>query len=92
MFGSVFQDTNGQNHGDKIEDPVEPLERNLYGHPLAGLQRECKPIETIIEQYIKMFESRIFLLERQKITGMAETCRTNGSVVPRHGRTCSKTR
>ena len=22
---------------DKIDDPVVPLERNLYGHPLAGL-------------------------------------------------------
>ena len=23
-----------------MEDPVVPLERNLYGHPLAGLSRE----------------------------------------------------
>ena len=25
------------NHGPSMEDPVVPLERNLYGHPLAGL-------------------------------------------------------
>ena len=25
-----------------IEDPVVPLERNLYGHPLAGLPRESQ--------------------------------------------------
>ena len=25
---------------DKIEDPVVPLERNLYGHPFAGLLGE----------------------------------------------------
>ena len=24
-----------------MEDPVVPLERNLYGHPLAGLKREA---------------------------------------------------
>ena len=36
-FGYVFHDTNGQHHGEKIEDPVVPLERKLYGHPLAGL-------------------------------------------------------
>ena len=32
-----------------MEDPVVPLERNLYGHPLAGLlwerQFEKNPIE-----------------------------------------------
>ena len=27
---------NGQHHG-KFEDPVVPLERNLYGHQFAGL-------------------------------------------------------
>ena len=33
-----------------MEDPVVPLERNLYGHPLAGLlwerQFEKNPVET----------------------------------------------
>ena len=29
-----------------MEDPVVPLERNLYGHPLAGLlwERHCEKI------------------------------------------------
>ena len=29
-----------------MEDPVVPLERNLYGHPLAGLlwERQCEKI------------------------------------------------
>ena len=36
-FGFVNHDTNGQNHGPVWKDPVVPLERNLYGHPLAGL-------------------------------------------------------
>ena len=31
-----------------------------------------------------------FLLERQKNTGVAQTSRTDSSVVLRHGRTCSK--
>ena len=30
-----------------MEDPVVPLERNLYGHPLAGLLWERK-FETIL--------------------------------------------
>ena len=36
-YGFVYHDTNGQNHWSSMEDPVVPLERNLYGHPLAGL-------------------------------------------------------
>ena len=36
--GFVYHDTNGLNHAwSSMEDPVVPLERNLYGHPLAGL-------------------------------------------------------
>ena len=33
-----------------IENPVVPLERNLYGHPLAGLFRE-RQFEKILLQY-----------------------------------------
>ena len=36
-FGYVYHDTNGRNPWSTIEDPVVPLERNLYGHLLAGL-------------------------------------------------------
>ena len=31
----MYHDTNGQ--WSSVEDPVVPLERNLYDHPLAGL-------------------------------------------------------
>ena len=33
----------------KIEDPVVPLERNLYGHPLAGLLWERQFEEALFE-------------------------------------------
>ena len=36
-FGFVYHDTNGPKSWSSMEDPVVPLERNLYGHPLAGL-------------------------------------------------------
>ena len=36
-FGFVYHDTNGQNHGPVWKTQFVPLERNLYGHPLAGL-------------------------------------------------------
>ena len=49
MFGYVFHDTNDQNHGSKIEDPVVLLQRNLYGHPLAGLLWERQFEETLLE-------------------------------------------
>ena len=41
-FGFVYHDANGLNHG-----PVVLLERNLYGHPLAGLLWE-KQFEKIL--------------------------------------------
>ena len=60
---------------------------SFLDHEYLGCsQRECKPNETIIEQYTKMFESR------RKITRMAEISRTNMSVVLRYGRTCSEMR
>ena len=34
-----------------VEDPVVPLERNLYGHPLAGLLRE-RQFEKILLKYV----------------------------------------
>ena len=36
-FGFVYQDTKWPKSWSSMEDPVVPLERNLYGHPLAGL-------------------------------------------------------
>ena len=45
-FGFVYHDTNGLNHGRVLKTNVVPLERNLYGHPLAGLlcERQCGKI------------------------------------------------
>ena len=144
IYGYVFRNTSGPN----IEDPVASLERNLHGHPLAGLlwerqfeevllgfgwkevpnweclsvcssktrlflsvyvddikmagrkqntslmlkklmklvdqgeptsfldhvylgctQRECKPNETFIDEYRKMFESRISAGVTEKLSG-----------------------
>ena len=36
-YGYAFQDIIGRNHCPVIKDPVVPPERNLYGHPWAGL-------------------------------------------------------
>ena len=36
-FGFVYHDTKFPKSWSSIEDPVVSLERNLYGHPLAGL-------------------------------------------------------
>ena len=37
-FGFVYHDTNGPNHGPVWKTQSFPLERNLYGHPLARTQ------------------------------------------------------
>ena len=49
-IGFVYHDMNGQNHGSSMEDPVVLLERNLYGHPLAGLLWE-RQFEKILLKY-----------------------------------------
>ena len=36
-FGFVYHETKWPESWSSMEDPVVPLERNLYGHPLAGL-------------------------------------------------------
>ena len=56
---------------------------------LRCTQRGCKPNETIIEQYKKMFESRISAGATEPIA-VRKTSSTNSSVVLRHGRTCSE--
>ena len=48
-FGYVFHDTNEQKSWANIEDPVVPLERNVYGHPLAGLLWERQFEEAVLE-------------------------------------------
>ena len=49
-FGFVYHDTNGPKSWSSIEDPVVPLERDLYGHPLAGLLWE-RQFEKILLQH-----------------------------------------
>ena len=111
MFGYVFHNKKCPKSWRNFEDPMVPLERNLYGHPLVRLlwkrqfeeallelgweevpkwecmfahrkqrvisvsfcggctQRECKQNETIIEQYTKMFESRLCAGAKEKLPG-----------------------
>ena len=62
-------------------------------HVYSGCtQWECKPNEKIIEQYNKMFESRISGGATEKLPGWEKPWRKNFSVVLRHGRTCPKMR
>ena len=43
---------------------------SLLDHVYMGCtQRECKPNETIVEQYTKMFESRISVEATEKLPG-----------------------
>ena len=48
MYGYVFQNINGRSHREYLEDPVH-LERNLYGHPLAGLLWEGQFEKALME-------------------------------------------
>ena len=59
---------------------------------LGCTQRVCKPNETIIELYKKMFESRTSAGATEKITRVEKASRKDGGLVPRHGGTCSKMR
>ena len=49
IFGYVYQSTNGQKSWSSLEDPVVPFERNLYGHPLAGLLWETQFEKVLLE-------------------------------------------
>ena len=44
-----YQRQKWPNSWSQIEDPVVPLERNLYGHPLAGLLWERQFEEVLLE-------------------------------------------
>ena len=50
IFGYVYQSTKWPKSWSSMEDPVVPLERNLYGHPLAGLLWE-RQFEKILLKY-----------------------------------------
>ena len=45
-----------------MEDPVVPLERNLYGHPLEGLLWERQFEKVLLEQGWEKFQHWEFLL------------------------------
>ena len=49
MFGYVFHDMEWPKSWANIEDPVVLLERNLYGHPPAGLLGERQFEEALLE-------------------------------------------
>ena len=55
-------------------------------------QRACKPNEIIVEEYTKMYESRVSAGATEKLPGWEKPSRKNSRVVPRHGRSCSKMR
>ena len=74
----------------KNADIDEPT--SLVDHVYLGCtERECKPNETIIEQYEKLFGSRIPDGATKKYL-WEKTSRANRGMVLRHGRTCSKNR
>ena len=58
-YGSVWKQL--MNNVD-IGEPASFLDHENLG----CTQRECKPNETIVEQYKKMFESRIYAGDKQK--------------------------
>ena len=49
MCGYVFQKHKWPKSWEYIQDPVVPLERNLYGHPLAGLLWERQIAKALME-------------------------------------------
>ena len=55
MSGYVFHDTHGLNPGEKFKTLVILLEPNLYGHPLAGLQRERQSEEVLLHRKQGLF-------------------------------------
>ena len=50
IFGYVYQNTKWPKSWSTNADPVVPLERNLYGRPLAGLLWE-RQFEKVLLQY-----------------------------------------
>ena len=56
--------------------------RSFLDHVYLGCtQRECKPNEIIIDEYRKMFETRISAAASAKLPGWGETSRSNSRMV-----------
>ena len=72
----------------KLVDLGEPT--SFLGHVYLGrTQRECKPNETSIDEYRKIFESRSSAGATEKLPGWEKPSRTNCRVALRH-RSCEK--
>ena len=58
-----------------MEDPVVPLARNLYGHPLAGLLWERQFEKVLLEHgREKVFKLRMFICQPSKRTSPISVC------------------
>ena len=69
-----------------LGEPTSYLDQLYWGCS----QRQCKPDETIIDKYRKIFESRISPGATEKIAGRTETSRKNCRVVIQYGMSCEK--
>ena len=69
IFGYVCQNTNGLKSWSSMEGSVVPLERNLYGHPLAGLLWERQLDKVLLETVGKKFQfGKAYSLTEKKRT------------------------
>ena len=67
IFGFVYHDTNGPKSWSSKEDPVVPLERNLYGHPLAGLSWEMQFEKVLLQHgWEKVSNCECFFVHRER--------------------------
>ena len=58
-----------------MEDPVVPLERNLYRHPLGGLLREKQFEKVLLEHgWEKVFNLGMFICQPRKRSMLIRVC------------------
>ena len=78
---------------DLIDDPVVPLERNLYGHPLAGLLWNrnvgwaCVCLHRKLPSFLSVYVNNIKMSRRTQ--NMPKMCGKLHNDQPTHGRSCS---
>ena len=68
-FGFVYQNDKWPKSWSSMEDPVVPLERHLYGHPLAGLLWE-RQFEKVMLEHGWEESSKLGMLIRHQRTGL----------------------
>ena len=61
IFGYLYRNTKWPKSWSSMEDPVVPLERNLYGHPLAGLSWE-RQLEKVLLMLNRKTRKRTLLV------------------------------